>query len=152
MSMHVPNEESSQLLYAIQDPVQLLLMSRLLSLLGPGTVNMTDRRLRRPFAGWTPDRLEDHVTDFIERSGLKEHNRLFKKGALLAQSKTALDEERSGDLALEPNERRALDLEHSNRFLDRFRQPRRLYALVICCSLGAAVQGWYVPKPLMPTS
>ncbi|KAF1927013.1 uncharacterized protein M421DRAFT_102106 [Didymella exigua CBS 183.55] len=103
---------------------------------------MTDRRLRRPFAGWTPNRLDEHVTDFIKRSGLKEHNVLFKKGALLAQSKTALDKEETGDLALQPKERRALRLEHSSRFLDRFHQPRRLYALVVCCSLGAAVQGW----------
>lgn len=108
---------------------------------------MTDRRLRRPFAGWTQDQLTEHVAGFIERSGLEEHDRLFLKGALLAQSKSAFDGERKDNLELEINERRALDLEHSTRFLDRFKQPRRLYALVVCCSLGAAVQGWQVTSP-----
>jgi hypothetical protein len=87
------------------------------------------------------------VAGFIQRSGLEEHERLFLKGALLAQSKSAFDEERKDNLELDINERRALHLEHSTRFLDRFKQPRRLYALVVCCSLGAAVQGWHVPPP-----
>lgn len=103
---------------------------------------MTDRRLRKPFAGWTPNQLAEHVANFIGRSGLEEHDKLFMKGALLAQSKNAFDKERTDKLELEVNEQRAIDLEHSDRFFDRFKQPRRLYALVICCSLGAAVQGW----------
>jgi hypothetical protein len=103
---------------------------------------MTDRLLRKPFAGWTSAQLTKHVTKFIERSHLQEYNELFQKGALLAQSKNAFDTERRDGLKLNLEERTALNLEHSNRLWDRFKQPRKLYSLVICCSLGAAVQGW----------
>jgi hypothetical protein len=106
----------------------------------------TDRQLRKPFAGWTSAELYDQVDGFIEKSGLKGtyDKQLFRKGALLAQSRTAFSAERADGLRLENEERTALGLENSANPLDRFKQPRRLYALVVLCSLGAAVQGWYI--------
>jgi hypothetical protein len=111
----------------------------------PERKEATDRRLRKPFAGWTPAELNKQVDQFIKDSGLKEYDKqLFKKGALLAQSRTAFNAERADGLRLDDKELAALRLENSDSPFDRFRQPRRLYALVVCCSLGAAVQGWYV--------
>jgi hypothetical protein len=112
----------------------------------PERKEATDRQLRKPFAGWTSAKLDKQVDEFIEKSGLRGtyDKQLFRKGALLAQSRTAFSAERADGLRLENEERTALGLENSDNPLDRFKQPRRLYALVVLCSLGAAVQGWYV--------
>lgn len=79
------------------------------------------------------------VDKFIEISGLEDYDKYIRRGAFLAQSKTAYDR-----LTLNDEERRYLQLESSPRRIDKFKQPWRLYALVGICSLGAAVQGWYV--------
>jgi hypothetical protein len=47
-------------------------------------------------------------------------------------------------MVLSPEEFEALRKELSDNRWDRFKQPKKLYFLVACCSLGAAVQGWYV--------
>lgn len=63
---------------------------------------------------------------------------LFRKGAFLAQDPAAFDNERDDGLVLKKEEKQALMMEEHHRWT----QPFILYALVACCSLGAAVQGW----------
>ena len=60
------------------------------------------------------------------------------KGAFLAQDPKAFDKEREDGRTLDPKELEALERESSSKW----NQPFILYALVACCSLGAAVQGW----------
>lgn len=103
-----------------------------------------DRHLHKPFAGWSKDRLMTHVAGFIQKSGLEDYEPHFVRGALLAQRKTAFDATRKDGLTLDDRTRKAIDLENSKRRIDLFKQPAKLYALVACCSLGAAVQGWFV--------
>jgi hypothetical protein len=105
-----------------------------------------DRRLAQPFSGWTHEQMTAAIDKFIKNSKLEDYERYIRRGAFLAQSKAAFPErcERSDGLRLDDSERQYLDIENSSRRIDKFNQPWRLYALVGCCSLGAAVQGWYV--------
>lgn len=106
--------------------------------------DQTDRRLVNPFTTWSHQQVLDCADAFIQQSGLTEYNELFRKGASLAQSSKLLDNDKYDGLALLPRERDALKLEISKNRFDRFKQPLKLYGLVACCSLGAAVQGWCV--------
>ena len=63
---------------------------------------------------------------------------MLRKGAYLAQDDRAFAREREDDLALKQEEEEALYQEANNKW----NQPFILYALVGCCSMGAAVQGW----------
>lgn len=103
-----------------------------------------NKLLASPFAGWTHDRMTRAIDDFVELSGLEDYDKYIRRGAFLAQSKTAFREGRSrqDDLTLTEEERAALQLENSRRRIDKFKQPWMMYALIGCCSLGAAVQGW----------
>lgn len=101
-----------------------------------------DRLLYKPFAGLSQQDLMTQVEDFLEKSQLTDYKEHFVRGALLAQSNMAFDGMREDGLKLDPKTRVALDLEFSPRRIDRFKQPVKLYLLVACCSLGAAVQGW----------
>jgi hypothetical protein len=87
-----------------------------------------------------------HAETFIQRSGLRDYREHLRKGASLAQSRKLFDNGDSGHggMTLDDKEREALRKEYSDNRWDRFDQPKRLYFLVACCSLGAAVQGWYV--------
>ena len=112
---------------------------------GPGATieeDQPDRLLYRPFAGLSQPDLMVQVDDFIDKSQLSDHKDYFIRGALLAQSNTAFDNDREDGLKLDAKARKALNLEFSSRRIDRFKQPMKLYLLVACCSLGAAVQGW----------
>lgn len=106
--------------------------------------NQPDRRLAQPFSGWNHERMTKAIDDFIAVSGLSDYDHYIRRGAFLAQSKTAFQRgrRRQDRLTLSDEERTYLDLENSPRRMDKFRQPWRLYALVGICSLGAAVQGW----------
>lgn len=106
----------------------------------------TDRRLVNPFTTWSHDQLLGHAEAFIQRSGLSDYGVYFRKGASLAQSTILFDNGQAGygGMTLSRKEREALRKEYSNNRWDRFNQPKKLYFLVACCSLGAAVQGWYV--------
>lgn len=113
-----------------------------------------DRRLAQPFSGWTLEQMNDSIEEFIDHSELHDWAHYIRRGAFLAQSKDAFprDQERLDGLKLKEFERRYLDLDYSERRIDMFNQPWRLYALVGVCSLGAAVQGWYVrTKQMMRT-
>ncbi|KAH7112931.1 hypothetical protein B0J11DRAFT_183760 [Dendryphion nanum] len=103
-----------------------------------------DRRLAQPFSGWEFERMMASIDAFIAESELQDYADYIRRGAFLAQSKAAFapGRERRDGLVLRESERRFLDLENSPRRIDKFKQPWRLYALVGCCSLGAAVQGW----------
>lgn len=105
-----------------------------------------DRRLAQPFSGWTHEQMTASIETFIEESELQDWSDYIRRGAFLAQSKAAFapGRERRDGLTLKDSERAYIDLENSPRRIDKFKQPWRLYALVGCCSLGAAVQGWYV--------
>lgn len=103
-----------------------------------------DRRLAQPFSGWPHAKMTASVDKFIEDSGLEDYDQYIRRGAFLAQSKSAFARTRNDGLALKDSEREFLRLEDSPRRIDMFKQPWRLYALVGMCSLGAAVQGWYV--------
>ena len=68
----------------------------------------------------------------------EEWSTIIRKGAYLAQDELAFEREREDGLELKVEERKALHQEEH----DIWNQPFILYALVGCCSLGAAVQGW----------
>lgn len=104
-----------------------------------------DRRLAQPFSGWTYERMTESIDAFVKESELDDYEHYIRRGAFLAQSKAAfpVGRDRRDGLTLKDSERMYLDLENSPRRIDKFKQPWRLYALVGCCSLGAAVQGWY---------
>ncbi|KAF2655619.1 hypothetical protein K491DRAFT_412594 [Lophiostoma macrostomum CBS 122681] len=103
-----------------------------------------DRRLAQPFSGWTHEQMDTAIDNFVQVSELEDYAHYIRKGAFLAQSKAAfpVGRDRRDGLKLREIERTYLDLEYSSRRIDKFKQPWRLYALVGCCSLGAAVQGW----------
>ncbi len=109
-----------------------------------------DRLLYKPFAGLSQQDLMFKVESFLEKSQLTDYKEHFIRGALLAQSNTAFDSARDDGLTLDPRTRIALNQEFSSRRIDRFKQPMKLYLLVACCSLGAAVQGWCVLPPYEP--
>jgi hypothetical protein len=58
------------------------------------------------------------------------------RGAFLAQNHDAFPRHgtRRDGLKLRKNERYYLDLERSGKTLDKFKQPWRLYAIVVCKS------------------
>lgn len=93
---------------------------------------------RDPFRGWDRAEMDREVNRFIEETGLRTWEREIRYGAYLEQDpETDIDDDEC---------RRALDLErekeNSPYWLGLPRLPWRVYALVICCSLGAVVQGW----------
>jgi len=101
-----------------------------------------DQILAQPFSGWTHEQMTKSIDAFIHESELEDYEDYIRRGAFLAQSKAAFDRERADGLKLKSTEERYLKLENSTKSMDKFKQPWRLYALVGCCSLGAAVQGW----------
>ena len=78
--------------------------------------------------------------DFMEVTHIDEDwTDTFRKGAFLAQDRHAFDKERDDGLSLKKHEIDALRLEDPHTG-NKWDQPFILYALVVCCSLGAAVQ------------
>jgi hypothetical protein len=100
-----------------------------------------DYILSVPFDGWTKDQINEEVDSFIAETGLYRYENDFRRGAFLAQNKRAFDRPRTDGLVLDDEERARLDLERSERPIDKFKQSPRLYFLVALCSIGAAVQG-----------
>ena len=68
------------------------------------------------------------------------------RAAFLAQDPTAygasFDKQSRDGKYLNSPERAALCTESSTHWKKKWQQPMTLYALVACCSLGAATQGW----------
>lgn len=106
-----------------------------------GTANV-DSKLINPFKGKRPEQMESLIEAFMEKTKIEEiYSGLIRKGAFLAQDKEAFDHPRTDGLQLNQEERSALEREDPKTG-NKWDQPWIMYALVGCCSLGAAVQGW----------
>ncbi|KAL8969807.1 MAG: hypothetical protein Q9183_001821 [Haloplaca sp. 2 TL-2023] len=100
------------------------------------------KKLVNPFTGKTHGEMNDLIDAFMERSRIDEiYAEHIRKGAFLAQDGEAFDDVREDGLQLKEDERNFLNLENPKSG-HKWNQPWILYALVGCCSLGAAVQGW----------
>lgn len=122
-----------------------------------------DGLLVNPFRDKDPQEMEELIAKFFEVANIgklenlslqphlgrhpvnlvcseEEWNTVIRKGAYLAQDDLAFLKERDDGLSLKREEEEALQQEKHNKW----NQPFILYALVGCCSMGAAVQGWYV--------
>ncbi|KAL8691650.1 MAG: hypothetical protein Q9218_003171 [Villophora microphyllina] len=98
--------------------------------------------LVNPFVGKTHNEMNDLIDAFMEKTKIDEiYSEYVRKGAFLAQDSEAFDDDREDGLQLKQEERAAMILEDPKRG-SKWNQPWILYALVGCCSLGAAVQGW----------
>ena len=114
----------------------------------------------------------ESVNRFLRRTGLLDYAHYFRIGAFLARrpfgekqvtylsrahtEEDAQSENRPSDspnnLHAEPNDIRLLRRQYEYDMLSRegnrgrwqifWRQKWRVHALVLCCSLGAAIQGW----------
>ncbi|KAK2612982.1 hypothetical protein QQS21_000911 [Conoideocrella luteorostrata] len=113
--------------------------------------------LARPFDGLSMGELDAKVDEFITISGLNEHNKLFKRGIVLAQTlryecpgnDANLDGpvDATGAVLVNQEEANALELEglpvavkNILRMLKAY--PATTYWLIACCSLAALVQGF----------
>ncbi|KAL9002523.1 MAG: hypothetical protein Q9188_004546 [Gyalolechia gomerana] len=112
------------------------------------SINVIDRlylglpakQLVNPFGGKSHKEMNDLIDAFMERTKIDEiYSEHIRKGAFLAQDSEAFKDLREDGLQLKQEERAALLLEDP-RTGNKWNQPWILYALVGCCSLGAAVQ------------
>lgn len=98
-----------------------------------------EQRLANPLKGLSQDQVVQRGRDFAVRAGIPEKADLFAKGALLArdpllyETLPLLDDQDRADLRREEQK--------------RWDQPWTMYLLVICCSLGAVVQGEFQRVP-----
>ncbi|KAL8948377.1 MAG: hypothetical protein Q9222_005433 [Ikaeria aurantiellina] len=100
------------------------------------------KKLVNPFVGKTHEEMNDLIDRFMEKTKIDEiYAEHIRKGAYLAQDGEAFEDLREDGLQLKQEERAALVMEDPIRG-HKWNQPWILYALVGCCSLGAAVQGW----------
>ncbi|KAI9652017.1 MAG: Solute carrier 2 (Facilitated glucose transporter) member 8 [Alyxoria varia] len=98
--------------------------------------------LINPFIGKNPNEMSDMTNKFLEDTKIDEdHHEYIRKGAFLAQAPDAFHEKNPAGLKLKPFEEQALEQEDPEKG-SRWDQPVLLYALIGCCSMGAAVQGW----------
>ncbi|KAJ7596753.1 hypothetical protein C8J56DRAFT_1011398 [Mycena floridula] len=97
-------------------------------------VNNVNAKIQNPLYGIPKTKLFQQVEQFTREKGLEEHNALFRKAALLAQSPA--------------NFENIVDLDEADKAVIRqetthkWKQPRDLYLTVVLCSIAAAVQGW----------
>ena len=100
-----------------------------------------DSRLVKPFTGMRHEQMNELIDSFIKETDIDEmYTDLIRKGAFLAQDAKAFSYPRTDGLHLRSDERRALELENPKTG-NKWNQRWIMYALVGCCSLGAAVQG-----------
>lgn len=90
--------------------------------------------IRNPLAGIPRERLLRNVEQFALEKGLGEHTDLLKRGALLAQD--PINHATMSDLSAD--EKQAIAYENAHKWS----HPMTLYLTIICCSIGAATQGW----------
>lgn len=103
---------------------------------------MLNGLLINPFRGKSTKQMADVADEFIQISRIKnEWHDCIRKGAFLAQNYYAFANEREDGLQLSREDQEALKQEDP-KIGNKWDQPFILYALVVCCSLGAAVQGW----------
>ena len=95
--------------------------------------------LINPFREKTQGEMDTLIENFMQNTEIERfwlsH---FRKGAFLAQDSHAFEREREDGLSLSREETQSVIQEYTNKW----NQPIILYALVACCSLSAAVQGW----------
>ena len=104
------------------------------------TANINSR-LVNPFKGMRHEQMEEKIEQFMKKTEIDEmFLDLIRKGAFLAQDSQAFEHPRDDGLQLKAEERQALRQEDPKTG-NKWNQPWIMYALVGCCSLGAAVQG-----------
>ncbi|KAL8997792.1 MAG: hypothetical protein Q9169_003041 [Polycauliona sp. 2 TL-2023] len=70
------------------------------------------KRLVNPFVGKTHEEMDDLISRFMEKTGIDEiYAEHIRKGAYLAQDRSAFDDLREDALTLKPEERSALRME-----------------------------------------
>ncbi|KAH6670071.1 hypothetical protein B0J14DRAFT_597808 [Halenospora varia] len=108
--------------------------------LQPKHVNLNtnlEAKIQNPLAGLSKASLLHRVEEFAKEKDLVSILPLLKKGSLVARDPTNY-EDIDGDEALDEDEIESL----RDEVLHKWRQPTALYFTIICCSIGAAVQGW----------
>ena len=99
-------------------------------------------RLVNPFRGMRREEMDKKIITFMKMTEIDERDLdLIRKGAFLAQDPQAFDYPRDDGLRLTEKEGKAIEQEDPKTG-NKWNQPWIMYALVGCCSLGAAVQGW----------
>lgn len=99
----------------------------------PDLNSNVNARLANPLAGLSHEQLRRNAAEFAREKGLEQYTEQLQKGALVAQDPLAFD-----DLPdLDEKDKAALRREITHKW----DQPRRLYAMVVMCSVAAAVQG-----------
>ena len=107
-----------------------------------------DSSLINPFGGKRQEEMEDLIDEFMAETEIEViYKETVRKGAFLAQDPEIFKGTNDGpdNLRLTTEEREALRREDPIEG-NKWDQPWVLYALVACCSLGAAVQGMDVSK------
>ena len=102
-----------------------------------------DGQLVNPFQGKTHANMLDLTRNFLQETALEPQEALFRRAAFLAQSPNAFTTmDRPDGLSLDPEERKILFEEGSDprSRWSKWRQTPTLYAMIVCCSIGAAVQ------------
>ena len=98
-------------------------------------------RLINPFIGKRTEEMHKLVDDFMQKTWIDPiYEETIRRAAFLAQDSKAFQGPRDDGLKLNEAEEEALRLEDP-RYGSKWNQRWKLYALVSCCSLGAAVQG-----------
>ena len=98
-------------------------------------------KLVNPFTGLRHEEMDKLIVSFMKKTEIEDtYAELIRKGAFLAQDAEAFEHKRTDGLQLTSGEQRALDQENPKTG-NKWNQPWIMYALVGCCSLGAAVQG-----------
>jgi hypothetical protein len=92
-----------------------------------------NQKLANPLAGRSHERLMAEGEAFAKNFGMEDLTDEFRKGAVVAQDPLAF--ESLGMLSEDDKINLRREIEH------KWDQPIRLYLLVICCSVAAAVQG-----------
>lgn len=106
---------------------------------GGGTDELTSR-LANPLKRFSQADVIERGRNFAIESGMPDKADLFAKGAVVAQNAQLCE-----TLPLLDDQDRA-DLRREEQ--KRWDQPWTMYLLVICCSLGAVVQGECLPRRL----
>lgn len=101
-------------------------------------VSDMDKRLANPLKALSQEEVVQRGRDFAVRAGVPDKADLFAKAALLARDPLLYETLP----LLDDEDRAALQREEQKRW----DQPWTMYLLVVCCSLGAVVQGELDPS------
>lgn len=133
-----------------------------------GALDDDERLVARPFEGLDADQMTERAKDFIRETGIKPNEfPNLRRGAILAGSPTSYrlrgssdentdllfegnqfsDIDKEGYVLVNEKEAAALELEQTgiqwHTFYQRLKAyPPTVYLVIICCSLGAIVQGF----------